>query len=69
MTRTAMWVHFWHRHFQETVVIMEEGNTPHPHFPLFDMFVPWRSLNGMHWVTLKCKKGSEWKRRQLAAEE
>ena len=37
MMGTAMWVHFWHRHFQETVVILEEGNTPHPRFPLFDM--------------------------------
>ena len=29
-TRTAMRVHFLHRHVLETVVILEEGNLPHP---------------------------------------
>ena len=29
-TRTAMLVHLWHRRVRETVVILEEGNTPHP---------------------------------------
>ena len=29
-TRTAMRVHFVHRHVIETVVILEEGNSPHP---------------------------------------
>ena len=28
--RTAMQVHFMHRHVLNTVVIMEEGNLPHP---------------------------------------
>ena len=28
-TRTAMRVHFWHRHVWGTVVIIEEGNLPH----------------------------------------
>ena len=27
-TRTAMRVHFWHRHVWDTVVILEEGNLP-----------------------------------------
>ena len=29
-TRTAMRVHFWRRHVQDTVIILEEGNPPHP---------------------------------------
>ena len=29
-TRTAMRVHFWRRHVRETIIILEEGNLPHP---------------------------------------
>ena len=29
-TRTAMWVHFLHRHVLDTVVILEEGHLHHP---------------------------------------
>ena len=29
-TRTAMRVHFWRRHVRDTVIILEEGNLPHP---------------------------------------
>ena len=29
-TRTEMRVHFWNWHVRETVVILEEGNPPHP---------------------------------------
>ena len=28
-TWTAIWMYFWHRHIQDTVVILEEGNLPH----------------------------------------
>ena len=45
---TSMQMHFWHQHAQDTVEILEEGNLPHPHYPLCDMLVPWRSLNGSH---------------------
>ena len=30
LTRTAMMVQFWHRHVRDTVVVLEEGNLPHP---------------------------------------
>ena len=30
VTRTAMLVNFWYRHVRDTVVILEEGNLPHP---------------------------------------
>ena len=33
------------RHVLDTVVILEEGNLPHPWFPQCEMIVPWRALN------------------------
>ena len=68
-TRTAMRVHFCHRHVRDTVVILEEGNLPHPLCPLCDMLVPWKALNGTHRRTAQCNRGLERKRRQLPAEE
>ena len=68
-TRTAMRVHFWRRHVQETIIILEEGNLPHPRCENCDMFVPWRALNGRHKSTMMCKSGVEQKRRQLAEAE
>ena len=38
--RTAMWVHFIHWHVQDTMVILEEGNLPHPQCPQCDILVP-----------------------------
>ena len=64
-----MKVHFWHHHIRETVVILEKGNLPHPRCPLFDIMVPWRSLNGSHKSTEQCKKGAEQKQRCLVEEE
>ena len=51
------------------MVILEEGNLPHPRCLLFDMLVPWWSLIGMHGRTAQCKKGVEQNRQLLAAEE
>ena len=68
-TRTAMRVHFWHWHVWDTLLILEEGNTPHPRFALCDILVWCQSLNGFHKSTAQCKKGAEKKRRRLAAEE
>ena len=47
-TQTAMQVHFWHRNVRDTVAILEEGNLHRPRYPLCNMPVPWRSLNGSH---------------------
>ena len=68
-TRTAMRVHFMHRHVQDTVVMLEEGNLPHPRCPRCDMQVPRKALNGRHMGTAQCKKGAERKRRRLAETE
>ena len=65
-TRTAMQVHFMHRHFLDIVVILEEGNPPHSGCPRCDMMFPWRTLNGRHSVTAHCAMGLEQKWWQLA---
>ena len=64
-----MRVHFVHLHVQDTVVILEEGNLPHPRCPRCDLQVPRKALNGRHLGTAQCKKGAERKRRQLAEKE
>ena len=68
-TRTAMRVHFVHRHVQDTVVMLEEGNLPHPRCPRCDLQVPRKALNGRHLGTAQCKKGAERKQRRLAEKE
>ena len=68
-TRTEMRVHFVHRHVLDTVVILEEGNSPHPRCARCDMQVPQRALNGRHPGTAQCHKGAERKRRRLAEAE
>ena len=68
-TRTAMQVHFVHRHVQDTVVMLEEGNFPHPRCARCDMQVPRKALNGRHLGTAQCAKGAERKRRRLAKTE
>ena len=47
----AMTMHFWYRHVRDIMVILEEVNLPHPWFPLCDMLVPWKALNGTHQCT------------------
>ena len=60
-----MQVHFVQRYVQETVVILEEGNFPHPRCARCDMQVPRKALNGSHMGTTQCAKGSERNRRRL----
>ena len=64
-----MRVHFVHRHVQDTGVILEEGNLPHPRCPWCDLQVPRKALNGRHLGTAQCKKGAERKWRWLAKTE
>ena len=64
-----MQVHFVHRHVLDTVVIREEGNTPHPRCARCYMLVPWRALNGRHPGTAHCKKWAEQKRQQFSKAE
>ena len=64
-----MRVHFWRRHVREVVIILEEGNLPHPRCPRCDMLVLWRSLDGRHKITDMRRSGAERKRRRLAEAE
>ena len=57
-----MWVNFLHRHVLNTVVILEEGNLPHPRCARFDMLVIRRSLNRKHPATAQCARAAERKR-------
>ena len=68
-TRTAMRVHFWRRHMRDRVIILDEGNLPHPICTNCDMFVPWRALNGRHKSKELCRGGVDKKRRRLAEAE
>ena len=69
VTRTAMQVHFVHRHVLVTVVILEEGNFLHPRCARCDMQVPRRALNGCHPGIAQCEKGADRNIRRLADRE
>ena len=73
MDRASNWtnlrVRFAHRHVQDKIVILEEGNRPYPRCPQCGMFVAQKSLNGRHFVTAFCRRGMERKWRCLAEEE
>ena len=64
-----MRVHFLHRNVLDTVVILEEGNLPHPRCPRCDMLVPRRALKRSHPATAQCARGEEQKRQRLAEAE
>ena len=68
-TRTSIRVHFVHRHVLNTVVMLAEGNFPHPWCARYDMQVPQRALNCPHPGTLQRVKGAERKIRQLVETE
>ena len=68
-TRTGLHMHFLHRHSGYTVIIVEEGKSPHPCCPHCDMMVLLAALNGRQPNTDQCAKGVEKKRHRLAEEE
>ena len=51
------------------MIILEEGNLPHPRCSRCDMLVPWQALNGRHHNTTMYRKGTERKRRWMAEKE
>ena len=67
--RAALRVHFFHITVRDTVVILEQGNLPHPRCPHCDTLVPRKDLNGHHTTTTQYAKGEERKRRWLAGDE
>ena len=65
----AVRVHFFHRHVQDTAIILEELKLPHPLCPQCNMLVNWRALNGMQLAISQCINEAERKCRQLAEED
>ena len=51
------------------MVILEEGNPPHPRCLMCDILVPWRSLNISQKCIAQCNKGEERNWRILVVEE
>ena len=68
-SRSNLQIHFVHHHVRDTIVILEEGNLPHPRCPDCDMFVPWTELKFQHPTTIICARWAEQKLRRLAEEE
>ena len=62
LSRTNLWVQFDHQHYQDTIVILEEGNQPQPRCPQCDMFVTQKALDQAHPDTAMCWRGprSKW---------
>ena len=50
-TRAKMIVHFLHIYVRDTVIILEEGNLPHPPLPKCYMMVMWKYLNTQNTTT------------------
>ena len=61
-----MQVQFLHRNFFDAMVILEEGNSPHPQCARCDIQVPQSALNGRYLGTAQCLKGAERERRRMA---
>ena len=54
---------------RDIIIILEEGNLPHPRCINCDMFVPWQALNGRHKSTEMCRSGADRNRLRLAEAE
>ena len=55
-TRMAMRMRFCNLYVQDIVIILEEGNLPHPRYSQCNMLVPWSLINGRLHATAMCKK-------------
>ena len=64
-----MQVHLYHRNVRDTVIILEEGNLPHPWCHRCNMLVSWRALKKRHLATTQCAMGEESNFQHLDEEE
>ena len=62
-------IHFVHRQVWDTLVILKEGNHPHPQCLDCDIFVPWVAFNRYHLTTYLCERGAEQRYRKLTEYE
>ena len=67
--QTNLRVQFAHQNPQYSIVILKEGNQPHPWCPQFDMFVPHEALNWAHPTSAMYRRRTERKSRRLVIEE
>ena len=68
-SRTNLQIHFTHRHMQDKVVILEDGNWMYPRCPQCDMFASQKAVNSRNLVTDFCQRGAYRKWRRLVEEE
>ena len=47
-TRVNLRIQFLHHHVRDKIVIMGEGNCPHPLCPACEIFVTWETTNKRH---------------------
>ena len=69
ISRENIRVHFVHRHVRDTIVILEEGNCPHPLCPDCDMFALRSALNWWHYDTTLCAQGAKINSRRFVVQE
>ena len=48
-----------HCHVRDMVVMVEEGNRPHPRCPFCYVLVPWEAINSFYINIYLCSKGAE----------
>ena len=65
---TNLWVHFFHCHAQETIMILKGDNRHCSKCSKSDMFVSHTTLNSWHLATAVCCMGEERKQRRLEEE-
>ena len=68
MMHTNLRIHFVPHPVRDIIVIMEEGNRPHPLCPYCNMFVLWVALNYRHPNNNFFTQGEDQKRQRLVKE-
>ena len=62
-------MHTLHLNMWDTMIIVEEGNLPHPWFPHCEILVPLEAPNSRHPNNAQCTNGVEQKHIRLVVEE
>ena len=68
-TSTNLRIHFVQYHMQGKIVILEEGNDPHPCCPACGMFIPWVAMKNSNPTTAIYTQGDNRKQQWLSEEE